>query len=356
MYLVGFALLSVAGAWFAWRSNPMYSLGATVRFVVVVGLSVAAVLGAVIATVNATTGQPAAVSFGTLAVVLLAGTMSLIWVIMQVSAPKTAPLPASAILVRVHRAKLLSWLRRFGWTVLVTGMLAVVIPGDAKYVVYTLGGMVVFIGLIMLFAGYFAALQADRSLTSVESAAWVHWRYTPAQWKEWSDVQVTRLEAVPPQWQWRRDWKKLAIPLVAVAVGVFVFDPGDWLWKAAYVIGISGLITGLVVLSSRDAKNVPGRVRRRLMSAPPEAYFGAGGVFADGVYTQWLTAGNYLLSAGIDERAPRSLTFVFEVLAAGQAPSEVRQGVLIPPGAEADIATLATALSAACPSARIALT
>ena len=356
MYLAGFALLSVVGAWFAWRSNPMYSLGATVRFVLVVGLSVAAVIGAVIATANLTTDQPAAISFGALGVVVLAGTMALIWVIMQASAPKTAPLPASARLVRVHRAQLLPWVRRLGWTLLALALLAVVLPGDAKYVVYTLGGMVVFLGLVMLFAGYFAALQADRSLTSVECAAWVHWRYTPEQWKEWSDAQVARVVAAPPQWQWRRDWKKLAIPLVAVAVGVFVFDPGDWLWKAAYVIGISGLIIGLVVLASSDAKNVPGRVRRRLMNAPPEAYFGAGGVFADGVYTQWLTAGNYLLSAGIDERAPRSLTFVFEVLAAGQAPSEVRQGVLIPPDAEADIATLATALAAACPTARISLT
>jgi hypothetical protein len=225
----------------------MYSLGATVRFVLVVGLSVAAVLGAVIATANLTTDRPAAVSFGALGVVVLVGTLALIWVIMQVSAPKTAPLPASAILVRVHRAKLLPWARRFGWTVLVLAILAVVLPGDAKYVVYAFGGMLVFLGSVMLFAGYFAALQADRSLTSVESAAWVHWRYTPAQWKEWSDAQVARLESVPPQWQWRRDWKKLAIPLVAVAIGVFVFDPGSWLWKAAYVVGISGLIAGLFV-------------------------------------------------------------------------------------------------------------
>jgi hypothetical protein len=113
---------------------------------------------------------------------------------------------------------------------------------------------------------------------------------------------------------------------------------------------------GIVLLANRAAASAPQRLRKRLSDAPPEAYFGQAGLLTDGIYTQWLTVGNYLLEATVDEREPRSLVFRFENAGVGTNPSsETRQYVLIPDGTENDIARLQSALSAACPKARIAL-
>lgn len=352
MYLAVFALFSVVGAWVAWRSNPLYSNRETLRFVSIVGLAVAAVIGAIAAAVDLTADRSATVAMGTLFGVCLVCTIALIWVIVKVSTPATAALPAAAKLVDVHQAKLYPWARRFGWMLVGLTILVVSLPPDGKLVVYALGGAGVFIGIVCLFAGYIAARGLDRSLTAVELHPWVHWRYTPEQWEEWTDVQVARTLAAP---QWRRDWKRLAIPLVAVAAGVFAFDPGTWPLKAVYVAACWGTIAGVIALANRDGETAPRRVRRRLMNAAPEAYFGAGGVFAGGVYTQWQTFGDYLLEGAVDERRPRSLVFRFEHIVPGASgtSTEVRRSVLIPADADGDIARLKTALSAECPSARI---
>ena len=54
MYLTLFALLSVIGAWAAWRSHPLYSARATIQFVAIVGLAVAAYIAAILGVVNLT--------------------------------------------------------------------------------------------------------------------------------------------------------------------------------------------------------------------------------------------------------------------------------------------------------------
>jgi hypothetical protein len=59
-------------------------------------------------------------------------------------------------------------------------------------------------------------------------------------------------------------WRKLAVPLAAIAVGVFVFGPGSTLIKAL---------------------------------------FDHDGFYCDGVFTTWLTLDDYLKAASIDERA-----------------------------------------------------
>jgi hypothetical protein len=356
MYLVAFSLLSVLGAWLVWRQNPLFSTRATLRFIGVVGLTVAAVICATVAAANFSENQPVAVGAATLFATVLAGTLALIWVIVAITAPPVPALPPSAKLTNLHRAKVAPWTGRFGWMVLVFALLGVVLPGDFKFVVLAFGGMFVFIGIVLLFTGYLAALNADRSLTSVESDPWVHWRYTPEQWKAWDDVRVARFIAEPDASSRPIDWRRLALPLVAIALGVFVFDPGDLLWKTLYTLISCGFVVGLVLLAHRAAASAPRRLRKRLSDATPEAYFGQAGLLTDGVYTQWLTVGNYLLEATVDEREPRSLVFRFEIAGVGTNPSsESRQYVLIPAGAENDIARLQSALSAACPKARIAL-
>jgi len=355
--MAAFFLLTVVGAWAAWRSNPLYSTRATFRFVGVVGLAIAAVVGAIVAAVNLTSRSSPVVTGATLGGVILLGTLALIWVIEAASVPSVLARPAGGKLVTVHRAKLMPWLWRFCAFLVVTAALALVLPGDWRFAAYTVGGMFGFLGVVLLFTGYVAALAFDRSLTSVEREPWLHWRYTPEQWKTWSDVQVARMIAAPRRWVWRRDWKRLLFPVIATVGGVYVFNPGQWLWDTGYLGFLIVLMAVIVGVLNRYEKTAPLRFHRLLMRAVPEAYFGAAGVFADGIYTEWQTVGNYLLAAGSDERPPRSLVFRFEKTIPGaySGPIEVEHSVLVPDGAESDVARLQTALSAACPSARVTL-
>jgi hypothetical protein len=168
---------------------------------------------------------------------------------------------------------------------------------------------------------------------------------------------VGRLAATPQPWLWRRDWKKLLISLVAIALAVFVLDRSlPWLWNTAVVV-FSGLVMiSFIITSEHFGKTAPYRLRRLLSSAAPEAFFGDAGLYSDGVYFEWRTMSAYLVEASLDERSPRSLSFLFNRYVGGtsNATTEVRQNVLIPPGVDGDIAELQTKIRTVCPSARVA--
>jgi hypothetical protein len=164
---------------------------------------------------------------------------------------------------------------------------------------------------------------------------------------------------VPPTFIWKRDWKKLAWPFAAIAIGVMFFSPGPTWAKALYVLIVCGAISALVEWSVRAGRHTPDKLRAKLLASAPEAYFGHDGIFCDSAYTTWLSLNVYLTSASIDERPPRSLLFSFEKVIpgaySGNSIVAFHQSVLIPPNAEADIARLQRELVARCPKARIAL-
>jgi hypothetical protein len=87
--------------------------------------------------------------------------------------------------------------------------------------------------------------------------------------------------------------------------------------------------------------------------------WGHDGVYCDGVFTTWLTLDTYLKAASIDERTPRSLLFRFEKVVvnpyAGNQFVPIYQSVLIPAGAEADLARLQHELTTRFPALPIAL-
>jgi hypothetical protein len=168
MYIAAFALLSVVGAWGAWRSNPAYSTKRTFRYVLVTLLAIAAAIAAIVTTIDLTERGSQSVQFGAMAGVIVACTLGLIWLIMTATFSQTATRP-SAKLVTVHRRKLLPWVRRFAGFVAGAALLAIVLPEEGRLVVCALGGLAIFLGIVLLFAGYLAALHFDRSLTSVES-------------------------------------------------------------------------------------------------------------------------------------------------------------------------------------------
>jgi len=356
VYLTLFALLSAVAGWAAWRSNPLYSTRATIRFVVLVGLASAAVVAAAVAAAQLAARISTALSVGVTLAAVTGGTCLLIWLIVSLSAPPVPHAARTLRPVRVHRAKLGRWVRAFVSTLLALGILALVLPGDDKVIPEMLGVLAVMLGTAMLFAGYLTARAMDGALATVESAPWMHWRYTGEQWRAWADAETARLRAPPPRWVWRRDWKRLLLPAAGVAVGVWLFDPGGWIWKASYLAALVLVTAGAVALSERYAAGAPRRLRALLLGAPPESYFGDAGVFSDGVFSEWRNAGKYLVAAALDERKPRSVALRFvEIVPGPNPPVTVAQDVLIPPDADGDLVRLQTLLSAACPTARVAV-
>lgn len=363
MFTFLFALLTVAGAWLAWRHNPLYSTWSTLRTVGVVGLSVAAVIAVIVAAVNLTIDRPAPVALGTMLAVVIVGTLALIFMIQSMSTPLVSVVPASVKMLHTHRQKTYLWCKRFGIMVLVAFALAVALPGTLKIVVLVVGGSATFLGIILLPTQYFVARNLDRALTALEFDPWIHWQYSPEEWKRWIDVQIERMKAVPPQFIWKRDWHQLAGVCGLIGAGIFFFASGSWQERAVYALCVFALLLGLVALSTRDGQKATERRRSYLLNVTPEAYFGPDGLFCDDLYTPWLTVNNYLLGASVDERQPRSLVFRFEKVApsanTGNQVVQVEQCVLIPDSlaseTNGDIAQLQQKLSSRFSKARIVL-
>jgi hypothetical protein len=214
MWMAAIALLSVIGAWHAWRRNPAYSNRSTLRLVGVTALCITA--------------------------------LGMIFIIQYASTPKSArlttALPPSAKLVHVHRQKVYKLAKFFAILLAFFAVLAILIPGAAKGAVLAVGAIALLLALVLLPVMYVTNRNFDRSLTALECSPWVHWQYSPAQWQQWTDARVERLKAMPPTVVLKRDWRKLAVPFAAIAVGVLAFGPGSVPARALYVLGSCGAI------------------------------------------------------------------------------------------------------------------
>jgi hypothetical protein len=358
-----FAIFLMLGAWTAWRRNPMYSARSTLRAAVIILLAIAGLIALIVATVNFTINRSPVVAGGALAAVIIVGALSMIFLIQAVTVPresKPAALPHSVKLVTTNRRKIYTWLKVFA---ILIGVFALggLIPGAARYISLTLGGFTLLLAIILLPVLYVTSRGFDQSLTELELNPWVHWLYTAEQWTAWSDIQADRAAATPPTFLLRRDWRRLAWPLIAIVIGVYFFVPGPWLWKTAYILFICAAIVSIAALGGRSASSTSEKLRAKLLAASPEAWFGRDGVFCDGVFTPWLNVSTYLLAAEIDQRQPRSLLFRFERSVPNPyGPTQaipIHQSVLIPASANsnADLIRLQHELTARCPKASIAL-
>src|SRR5580692_6774056 len=132
-----FAILSVIGAWTAWRHNPLYSTRSTVRSAAVVLLAIAAMIGIIVTAVTLTMDRSPTVVGVTMAAVIVFSALSMIFIIQVVSTPAaeklTTVLPPSAKLVHVHRKKFYKLAKFFAILLAGLGALAILIPGDARY-------------------------------------------------------------------------------------------------------------------------------------------------------------------------------------------------------------------------------
>jgi hypothetical protein len=357
------ALMSVVGGWLAWRRNPLYSTRSTLRLLVVMVLSIGGAILAIVATVNLTAHQSEPVVLAAMLTMVVVCALALIFVIQSASTPKEAQLatalPPSATLVRIHRQKVYPWAKFLAALLGVCAVLGFVIPGDARYAAFSLGGIALLVGAVLLPVMYVNARKFDRSLTGLELDPWIHWQYPPAQWQAWIEVRATRQQAKPVTFILTRDWKKLAWPCGFIAAGVLLFSPGTLLERSSYVLFCCGVISALVFAGTRSERSAAQRLRAKLLKTAPEAYFGHDGLFCDGIYLNWQGLSGYLVAAAIDERQPRSLLFSFEkVIPSPYTTNQIlpiEQSVLIPSGADSDIARLQRELKARCPTARIAL-
>jgi hypothetical protein len=355
MYMVPFCLLLVISGWVAWRNNPLFSARSTLRFLLGFSLTLTAVIGAIYQAAKFTTGHSQAAGFTMMGITVFVSTVAFIWVIILLSTPKTVPLPPNTKMLDLNRRRVSRFAARAGWVLLALTILIIVLHGTARILLGTLGGFFAFLGLILWFTAYITARHADRCLSIIEANPWLHWTYTPDQWQQWVSTETARTPTAET-FIWRRDWHKLAWPMLAIAAGVLIFSPGSLWFRGSYVAGIFLLFVLIIFLGQRSDKSAPHRVLAKLSKAPPEAYFGDEGVFADGDFTPWLTVGVFLLSASVDNNAPRSIVLRFSK-SVGNTIVQSDLALPLPTDhPDADLATLQQHLSARCPTATINLT
>jgi len=361
MFGLIFSVCMMFSAWAAWHRSPTYSGRNTLRTVFVMLLAIAGCVGLIVAGVNLSMNQPPVAMWTILSVTIVAATLTLIFIIVIAAVPKEsrpAALPHSVKMVNVYRRKVFTWLKVFALLLLACALDSLV-PGPAKYIGLTFGGLTLFLAIIMLPVLYYTNRTVDQSITGIELNPWVHWQYPQDQWTQWCNIQADRMHAVPPSFVLRRDWHRFVFPFSIIILGVAFFVPGGWLWKTIYVASVCLAILFIAVMSGRGGAPGSEKLRARLLKTSPDAWFGRDGVFCDGVFCPWLNPDTFLVSATIDERAPRSLMFNFErVVPNPYGPVNIvpiHQAVLIPAGKESDLALLQQQLTARCPKAQIAL-
>jgi hypothetical protein len=81
MWMAAIALLSVIGAWHAWRRNPAYSNRSTLRLVGVTALCITALILVIVTAVQLTIHRSEAVAMGTMFAVVVIGALGMIFIL-----------------------------------------------------------------------------------------------------------------------------------------------------------------------------------------------------------------------------------------------------------------------------------
>jgi len=360
MYLALIALLAVASGWVAWRKNPLFSLRSTLRFVVLLAAMVAGFVLALLVVIQYTQRLPQNLQLGALFGAVGVLTIIVIAVTIQLSLPTASPLPAAAKHLNVFRKRTYVWAGRFAWALVAFAALELVLRGSAQIAVGTVGGLFAFIGVTLLVGLYMTAHRTDSWLSAVEADPWVHWTYTPEQWRRWTDTEAERAIPDPTSlFHWRRDWKKVTPTLTAMLVVPLCFAGEPWMVRLIFTGVIAALIVIIVAWVKHSTQEAPAAMRRKLVGATPDVYFGRDGLFANGEFTPWLTAGVYLQAAYVDERQPRSLALKFCKIQVGYQMQTVTMNVDLPlpegSGVADDLARLQRELGAKCVQASVSL-
>jgi hypothetical protein len=358
VYLAIVAILSVVGFFAAWKRNPMYSAGQTLRIVAGMGLGIAAMVALDILSVRLTMDRSPWIFGPTMGCFVLVSVFGMFLIARGFTTPKQKPLPAGVPLVDVNRRKVWVWAKRAGWAVAGFGLLGLLLPFPFQVMAYLLAGFCAFLAAFMMPIGYIAARDQDRALTGVETEPWVRWSYSEAEWQQITQGEMVRAGlAATPNFSFRRQWK-LLLGLAIFMVVFAKFIGYTWLWAFVFLAGVAALMGLILWYGKRDALIAPARKQKSMAREPRNAYFAEGGLFWEGDFCPWLSMNMYLVRAGLEGGGPQSLVLHFEKVLPGQGgPSivPVEQRVPVPAGREDDVRLLQEKLSELCPKASVAI-
>jgi len=352
-----FVVLTIVGGWFAWRRNPMYSAGKTVQVVFLFGGTIAVVLAALSGLMVLTVRTPTALVIGADIVYFFAGMALIITVAMKVFNPAPAALPEGTKLVTVNRRKIIPWLKALAYVLVAMGIIALFLSPNGRQIMGIFAAAVAGFSAFMAMAAYLGGHRLDRALTAVLINPWVHWTYSRAQWEAWTEQQVARMKSTQQKITRSAAVKGAVVMFLLLGVpSMFAFSSN--VVRFSILGGAFVLVTVGTLLVYRTQGRTPANYRKRLLAAEPEAFFAQDGLFVDGEYCAWLGAEIYLLSAWIEHTTPPCVSMQFERVRSGNFGPEilpVHKMVMIPAGAEADLAKLQRNLSATCHKAKVSL-
>jgi hypothetical protein len=352
-----FLVLTILGGWFAWRRNPMYSAGKTVQVIFLFGGTIVVVLAALGALILWTEKTPTPVVIGVDVVYFFAGLALIIWVSMKVFNPAPAALPEGTKLVNLNRRRIIPWLKALAYVLAAMGIGALFLSADGREIMGIFAAIVFGFSAFMAMAAYMGGYRLDRALTAVLVNPWVHWTYSREQWEAWTDQQVARLKSAEKPMTTRSAVQIWFVMFVLLGVpSMFAFS--SMTVRLSILGGAFVLVTVGTVFAYRTQGQTAANYRKKLLAATPEAFFAPDGLFVDGEYCAWLGAEIYLLSASIEQTTPPCVSLHFERVRpayGGPQTIDVYKRVMIPAGAQADLAKLQNNLTAICHKARVSL-
>jgi hypothetical protein len=351
--LLIFTVLTIVGAFAGWRKSPLYSIKATLKLIGAFLLIVVVVMGATQLLVHSKISASPVVEgiAGFLAIVVLASGSSIL--IVRVTDSQVAQLPPSAKIVSFNRHKVYRWIWRLVIFLLINAAAALVLPTSVTWLPIGLGGFILLLCGPMLSLGYMMARRNDRAMTAVIANPWAHWQYAPEKWAQWAENQREWERSQEGPWSWKR-----ASLFVLLCAGLFsigtLISSGSPQEKLIIVSGLTGFMILLALVAYWFKRTNFDRRYRRLLTAPPEAWFGDEGLFCNGAYMPWNLSGRYLLKATVANDPPAHLTLTFQSFN-GTSSAIVTQRIPIPPEHASDLQLLQQKLKSQCPSASVHL-
>jgi Flp pilus assembly protein TadB len=351
--LIIVCIFIVLGSMAAWRASPLYSLKSTLQLVAAFLLIVAAIVGASMAIFSGPVSR-SPVAQGILGgiaflVISIGASVSIV----RITDKHVAQLPSSVKIVSLHRHKMYKWFFRMVIFLLLCAAAALVLPGSWNWGPLALGGFILLASGPSLGLGYMMARRNDRAMTAVIANPWVHWQYTPEQWNAWvgKDLEWERKTETP--WSWKK-----AILFDLFIAGLFalgaLFTGGGFQENLIIFCSLNALVVLMTLILFWVVRTHPARRKRKLLAAPPEAYFGDEGVFCEGGYMQWILSGRFLLTASLATDPATCVVLVFESFN-GSTSTKITKRIPIPPDRIQDQAILQQKIGAACPTAHVRL-
>jgi hypothetical protein len=347
------AILMIVGSWSAWRRSPLYSVKITLKIVGVFLLIVAAVVGVSMAIFNGPWSHSFAAQAILAGVVIIAIATAATGLIIHITDAHVAQVPPSVQLVAIHRRKVQRWFWRTVVYELINAGAALVLPYAWNWLPLFLGGFVLLLCGPMLLGFYMRARRLDLGMSVVVAGPWAHWQFTTAQWESWAKNQLAWEQSKIQPMVWKRDWRKLlkaVLYMTLIFVLAALLSPGSAREKAAVTAGLLVFVALIGSCANWFNRNNCQRNYRRLLAAPPEAYFGDEGLFCNGEYSPWILSGSYLLEATATSDPPAHLVLIFQSFN-GSASVSVAKRIPIPEGRWPDVELLQRKLQACCPKA-----